>query len=185
MAAQKKAQNGEPSLADLKKRHTKAKKLLADARALFAEAHELPKDDRRRSQGRLGADESVAMRGVIGAMESEPAVFVSLADFDGGNDPQKLETALLRERLDRYDLYQDIAEEAESLARLFADQALSVGALVVPVVRAGYEIAKPVSKTNPKVRAKISKMLDYHGANAQAAQASRKANKTKKAPVDA
>ena len=50
----KKTKDGEGTLADLQKREAKARALLAEVRALFPEAHALPKDDRRRSRGKLG-----------------------------------------------------------------------------------------------------------------------------------
>lgn len=176
---------GELTFAELKKRVAKGQKLLAELRALFPEAQEMPQDDRRRSQGRFGLEESEGLRGVVDAMDAEPAVFASLADRDGGNDPKRLETELLRDRLDQHDAYVELAEEAESFARALNDRALEIGALVAPPLRAGYEIAKPVSKNNAVIRRKIAKMLDYHGANAAAAAASRKANRSSKKPVPA
>lgn len=180
-----KKDNGDVTFAELKKRVAKGKKLLAELRALFPEAQEMPKDDRRRSQGRLGLEESEGMRGVVDAMEAEPAVFASLADRDEGHDPKRLETELLRDRLDQHDAYVELGVEAESFARALNDRALAIGALVAPPLRAGYEIAKPVSKNNPAIRAKIAKMLDYHGANAARAIASRNANRAAKKPVPA
>jgi hypothetical protein len=180
-----KKKNGNSTSADLKSRVTKGRALLAQLRALFPEAQEMPQDDRQRSQGRFGLEESEGMRGVVDAMEAEPAVFASLADRDGGNDPKRLETELLRDRLDQHDAYLELAADTESFARALNDRALEIGALVAPPLRAGYEIAKPVSKNNPVIRRKIAKMLDYHGGNAAAAAAARKANRSSKKPATA
>jgi hypothetical protein len=181
----KKTQDTEVTIADLRKRHTQAKRLLAELRALFPEAHGMAKDDRRRSQGKLGAAESKALRGVVDAIDIEPAIFASLADEDEGHDPNRLETDLLRDRFDRLDLYAEIAAELEAVAGVFSDKALTIGAQVKPVTLAAYEIAKPVSKRHPKIREKIAPTLDYYGANAAAAAAARRANKeTAKPPTE-
>jgi hypothetical protein len=164
---------------ELKQRALKARTLLGEIHALFPEAHGLAKDDRRRSQGKMGADEAAALRGVVDAMDVQPAVFDSLADDDEGHDPNKLETALLRDRFDRHEIYSSLAAEFEAAASVLSDTALAMGALVKPVALAGYEIAKPISKRNEAVRGKISKALDFYGGRALAAAASRRANASK------
>src|SRR5262249_3962913 len=141
--------NDEESLDSLKRRLAKAKALLAEFRTLFPEAHAMPKDDRRRSQGRMGDDESVALQGVIDAIEVEPALFASLADEDEGYDPNKLETELLRDRFARRDIYASLAEELDAVQVILNDTALSFGAMVKPVSLAAYEIAKPISRRRP------------------------------------
>jgi len=164
---------------ELNRRAAKARTLLAEIRALFPEAHGLAKDDRRLSQGKMGADEAEALRGVVDAMELSPGVFDSLADEDEGHDPTKLETALLRDRLDRHGIYSSLATEVEEVASVLSDTALAMGALVKPVALAGYEIAKPISKRNDAVRGKIAKALNFYGGRALAAAATRRANASK------
>ena len=161
---------------ELKQRALKAKTLLGEIRALFPEAHGLAKDDRRLSQGKMGADEAEALRGVVDAMDVQPAAFDSLADDDEGHDPNKLETALLRDRFDRHEIYASLAVELEEVTRVFSDTALAVGALVKPVALAGYAIAKPISKRNDAIRGKIAKALDFYGGRSLAAAAARRAN---------
>ena len=176
----KKTKDGEGLLADLTKRSTRGKALLAEFRALFSEAHALSKDDRLRSRGKLGLKEGSALRGVLDAVDLEPAIFASLADEDEGHDPEKLETDLLRERFDCHHLYKSLADELEAVASLLSDAALAHAAQCKPVTLAAYEIAKPVSKRNPAIRAKITPLLDYYGANAAAANETRQANKAAK-----
>ena len=161
---------------ELKQRALKAKTLLGEIRALFPEAHGLAKDDRRLSQGKMGADEAAALRGVVDAMDLQPAAFDSLADDDEGHDPNKLETALLRDRFDRHEIYASLAAEIDAAANVFSDTALAMGALVKPVALAGYEIAKPISKRNDAIRGKIAKALDFYGGRSLAAAAARRAN---------
>ena len=102
-----------------------------------------------------------------------------MADEDEGHDPTKLETALLRDRLDRHGIYSSLATEVEEVASVLSDTALAMGALVKPVALAGYEIAKPISKRNDAVRGKIAKALNFYGGRALAAAATRRANASK------
>jgi hypothetical protein len=165
---------------DLKKRAAQGHALISQIRELFSEAHEMPSDDRRRSTGRVGDDESIALQGVVGAMEIRPASFEVLADEDEGEDPLRLETELMRARFARRDTYSGLAEELRKVATIFEDEAMAQGALVVPVARAAYEIAKPLSRRDPAVREKLAPALNYYGANGTAAAAARKANKESK-----
>ncbi len=142
----KKTKDGEGTLADLQKREAKAKALLAEVRALFPEAHALPKDDRRRSRGKLGSKEGLALRGVLDAVDLEPAMFAALADEDEGHDPGKLETDLLRERFDCHQIYSSIADEMESLASVLSDAALTHAALAKPVRRSRARGARRVRR---------------------------------------
>jgi len=109
-------------------------------------------------------------------------MFASLADEDEGHDPKAVETDLLRDRFDRHDVYAQVSDEIAAVAGVLSDHALTLGAQVKPVTLAAYEIAKPISKRNAAVREKIAPALDYHGANAAAAAASRKAKQAVKKP---
>lgn len=112
----KKMHDSAVTVEELQKRAAKAKALLDELRALFPEAHPLTRDDRRLSQGKMGEEEAEALRGVVDAMDLQPALFDSLADEDEGHDPNKLETSLLRDRLDRHAIYLALAAQAEEVA---------------------------------------------------------------------
>lgn len=168
------------SVAKLREQLPKAKTALAGIRASFSEAKKIAKDDRRTSQGRMGLEENKVLRSVIDVMDLLPAVFAVLADEDEGHDPERLETDLLRDRLDEHEVYMTLAEELADAAQAFSDAALRVGALVKPVTLAAYEIAKPLSKRNAAIREKIAPAIDYYSGNATAAAASRAANKAGK-----
>jgi len=58
-----------------------------------------------------------ALRGVVGAMDVQPVAFDSLADDDEGHDPNKLETALLRDRFDRHEIYLSLAAELKRISK--------------------------------------------------------------------
>ena len=156
---------------------SKAKDLLGQILALFPEALTIAGDDRRRSQGKLGLEESAALSSVVDGIDLRPAVFACLADEDEGNDPNKVETDLIRDRFHRHDVYAQFAEVLGDASTKFSDTALTFGALVKPVARAAYQIAKPISTRDAQLREKIAKALDYYAANAQAAADARQANK--------
>lgn len=176
----KKAQDAQLTITELKKRKADVSAVADKIRGQFPEAKRLAKGDRRASVGKIGEKEAAGLRGVIDAMEVEPAVFGILADEDEGHDPNKLETDLLRDRLDRHQIYSEMAAELQELADRFSDAALSMGALVKPVCLAAYEIAKPLSRRHPAIREKIAPMLDYYSRNAEAAAAARRENKGEK-----
>lgn len=167
-------------LADLNNRAEKAKSLLDQALALFPDAHALATDDRRRSTGRMGADESTALRAVLGAIDARPELFAVLADEDEGHDPTRVEVDLVRERFDHHDLYRDLAEHAQHVADVIGDTALAFGARVKPFAGAVYEMGKVVGKREPKVAEAIAAARDYYGANARAAAKVRMAKKAPK-----
>ena len=172
--------DGEGSIEDLRKRAAQGSALIAQNLALFPEAKGLAKQDRRSSRGKMGLVEAKALRGVVGAIDLEPAIFASLADEDEGHDPNKVETDLVRDRFDRHEIYTLQAEAHLAAAKVFTDAALANGALVRPLALAAYEIAKPISKRNAAMREKIAPLMDYYAGNAEAAAETRQANKARK-----
>jgi hypothetical protein len=167
------------SVEDLRKAVTKGRALLGEIRGLFEEASELPSNDRRSSTGKMGLEESKVLRCVVDAIEVEPTLFASLADEDEGHDPNRLETELIRDRFDRHDLYVELAADIAALAKVMSDTALQLGALVKPVTLAAYEIGKPLSKRNPKIREKMAPALNHYGSRGRAAAVTRLARKKK------
>src|SRR4051812_3757020 len=83
----KKTNDSDSTLADLKKRAEQGSALNAQTRALFPEAKLVAKEDRRLSRGKMGLVEGAALRGVVDAIDLEPAIFNTLADEDEGHDP--------------------------------------------------------------------------------------------------
>jgi hypothetical protein len=182
-APRAKVHDAEMTVGDLQHKLAEARTSLGLIRKAFSEARRLPSGDRRRSQGRMGKNEAVVLRGVVDAMDEAPEVFSVLANEDDGHDPGRLETDLLRDRLDRHEVYSSLADELEELAAVMSDTALSIASQVKPVTLAGYEIAKPLSKRLPAIREKIAPALDYYGGNAAAGQATRKAKKAADKPA--
>src|SRR5262245_6566875 len=109
MPAKSQGPGGLPLL-ELKKRVEKALELIGQVRELFPDLVELTEEERKYSQGRMRTDEPAAMRTVLDAVDASPEYFKSLADEDEGHDPNKFETDLLRDRLERRELYRQVAE---------------------------------------------------------------------------
>jgi hypothetical protein len=172
---QKKKTDSAAAVADLEKRKAKAEALLQELLGLFPEAAALPADDRLTSQGRMGDGESAALVVLCDVVDAAPAAFAVLADEDAGDDPTKVETDLVRTRFAEHDLYRGLAGDVARAAKLFSDTALARGILVKPFAQAAYEIAKPLSKRDPKIRSLLAPALDYYANNAKLAAASRKA----------
>ena len=177
--AKKQPKRASKSVPQWSVRESEANDLIAQLRALLPIDGELPKSDRRTSKGRIGAQESLAMRGVVDAMDAAPDIFASLADQDDGVDPTVLETSLIRERLDEHDSFARIADALSTVARMFADHALLVGSHAAPVVRAAYKIAKVVGKSHPKIMGHIVPMANYRAGTQKPKKAKKKALKAK------
>jgi hypothetical protein len=173
--AKKKTTDAANELAELQKRKAKAEDLLSQLEALFPEAVDLPAGDRRGSQGRMGIEESAALAATCDVVDAKPEFFSGLADEDQGDDPDRVETDLVRTRFGEHDVYRELASSVGDLAQRFSDTAIARGALVKPFALAVYAIAKPVSQRDPKIRGLIAPILDYYSSNAKLGAKSRKA----------
>ncbi len=162
---------------ELNKRVDRAMALLEEVQRLFPDLATLTTDERRRSEGRFKSDESSMLAAVLDAVDLSPHYFVSLADRDHGEDPTKLETTLLRERLARRDLLDELSEKLEKLATDFSDTVLQLGARVRPVTLAAYQIGKVVATSDHTLRSKIAPVIDYYSRPARLAAETRAAKK--------
>lgn len=165
-------------LEELARRVDRAKAIFDELRALFPGLRSLTEVDRTHSSGRMREGEATELGKVIDAIVYAPQYFTSLADEDNGKDPTRLEPDLLRERLARRDLLAQIDDELASLSRQINDTTLTWGALVRPVLLAAYQIAKPISKADQKLRDIISTVIDFYGRPARAAADTRKKRNT-------
>lgn len=167
MPAKPQAPGGLP-LPELEKRAEKALDLIGQIKELFPELIEMTEEERKYSQGRMRTEEPAAMRTVLEAVDQSPEYFKSLADEDEGHDPNKFETGLLRDRLERREIYRRVAEALDPLATGFSDTALHYGALVRPAVLAAYRIAKTISLSDQRMRTILAKAIDFYRAPAKA-----------------
>jgi hypothetical protein len=107
-------------LADLTKSFARGKALLSEFRALFPEAHALPKDDRRRSRGKLGIKEGTALRGVLDAALTHAALFkpVTLAAYEIAKPVSKRNPAVREKIAPLIDYYGANAASVQGAAPL-------------------------------------------------------------------
>jgi hypothetical protein len=131
----------------------------------------LTAEERTKSEGRFRDGELVVLGSILDVVEANASYFASLADEDEGHDPNRLETELLRDRLDHVKQLATLRGALESATTEVADTMLATGALVRPVLLSAYRLAKP----NKKLRTKLTKAIDFYAAPAA------KASKTKKA----
>ncbi len=103
-----------------------------------------------------------AFAAVYDAADAKPEIFASLADKDDGLDPKKFETQLLRDRLERRNLIDEIATEAAPLASAFGDTVLALGERVAPVSRAAYKIGKAIAETDAELRTILAPAIDAY-----------------------
>jgi hypothetical protein len=122
----------------------------------------LTADERKFVSGRLREGEPAALKTLLDAIDEHPAVFQSLADRDGGKDPNVLETAPSREALVRRDLLAPLGDELEALSNAVSDDLLVSAALVKGLTVPAYAIAKANASVNTKLRKSISSALDFY-----------------------
>lgn len=170
----------EIGIEELRQRATRAKELITELIALFPELRRYTEDERRVSQGRLRDGEAEMLGTVIDVIEYVPQYFASLADQDQGHDPTRLETPLLRDRLERRVIMGQLADVLEPFTRGVGDTALYYGDRVRPVLLSAYRIAKPISKSDLRVANRLAKVIDFYTGPARAAAVTRAINKQKK-----
>lgn len=154
-----------------------ARALLAQLEALLPGLVSLPDTDRRHSDGRFRDGESDVLRSLIGLCEKSPQYFAVLADRDQGSDPNRLETQLLRERLERRDLLDGLSNELAPLLGKLSDSVLSLGELTRPVLLAVYQIAKPLAQHDAKIRTALSDAMNFYSRPARRAAETRAARR--------
>lgn len=148
---------------ELRARVQKAHGHIAALLALFPGLLRLDKSSRARTRGRVrGDDERTALGAILDAVELRPTLFACLANKDDGRDPTRVETQLLRDRLERQKLLAGLAGELEPLATLLADTALVQGEGSKPVILDAYEIARPVAQHDAALRSTLTPALDYY-----------------------
>jgi hypothetical protein len=152
----------EMSLAELTARVEKAEGFARQIRELFPNLTTLTTNERVHTTGRFREGESVALSGVLDAARLRPALFASLADQDDGHEPDRFETELIAERLERRDLLARVDVRLDPLAQQLTDTVLRLGEQSRPVLLSAYKIAKVVAETDPKLRQTIAKTIDFY-----------------------
>ena len=129
----------------LTKRVERATEHLQNADDELGDLFTLTDAERRSSDGRLREGEATALAAVLDAAERRPSAFDVLGNKDGGTNPAKFETVVLRDQLQRAVTLDGLATALEGLARDVRDTQLVLGGDVRRVLLAAYEIAKPLA----------------------------------------
>ncbi len=162
-------------LDELESRVGQAGTLMKQAFALFPGLLVLTDEERRYSNGRFRNGEGQMYLTILAVMEAFPTFFEGLADLDQGVDPTKVETPLLRDRLQRAEILARLLDPAGQLGGM-SDTVLHLRSLVRDPVKEAYGIAKSMAKTNTKLKSMLAPVIDFYAAIARAAAESRKAN---------
>lgn len=171
-------------LGELSSRVGQADTLIQQALALFPGLLTMTDQERRISNGRFRHGEGKMYLTVLDVMEAFPAFFEGLADLDEGVDPTKVETPLMRDRLQRAEILAGLLDPAGKLGGV-SDTVLHLRSLVRDPLKEAYGIAKSMAKTQAKLRSMLAPVIDFYAALARAAAESRKANEEASAKADA
>jgi hypothetical protein len=166
-------------LDELQKRTEQAATLMERSLELLPGLLTMTAKERVRSSGRLRAGEGAIYLDVIAVMEEYPAFFEGLADLDEGLDPTKVETALMRDRIQRAEVLAPLGGLLEKFGGI-ADTVLLLRGQVRQPLEEAYGIAKSLARTNATIRSKLARALDYYAKIAKAGAATRRANTTAK-----
>lgn len=132
----------------------------------------------RKSAYRLLAGEHAMLTRVLDVVDRWPALFRSLADRDEGADPKALETALLRERIEKHLLFGRLDAKLGTLTGQLRDSAFHLAGKFKKAVGAAYQIAKMHAQTDKEVMDILAPVIDFRRKGAVAAARTRAANKT-------
>jgi hypothetical protein len=166
------------SVADLQKNVDKAKRLLDEIAALLPGMVTMTEDDRRHSDGKTRDGEPEALTAVADAADFRPQFFAPLADKDGGTDPKRFETDMLRDHIARRKVLSDFLTAGENLTTPISDTVLSLGEQVRPVLLAAYQIAKPIAAQDDALRTKRAPALDFYSRIGRRAATTRQSKST-------
>ncbi|KYF78747.1 hypothetical protein BE11_38730 [Sorangium cellulosum] len=139
--------------------------------------------EQRKTAPRLRDGEHAVLRKVLDVVDMKPALFESLADQDEGMDPNRFETALLRERLEKHLLFSNVAESLSSMGGELGDSTLYTAIKFREALYAAYRIAKAHAQTDRKVMDVLAPVIDFMRKNTAAAAAARKGRKPTPAPA--
>ena len=169
----------EMSTEQLEKNAVRVAGLLEEIEGLLPGLVQFTAEQRQGTDGRFrGKDEEYALRAVLAVIERDPGAFRVLADKDDGRDPERVETELLRARMERRGLLARIAERVAPLAQRLDDTVLAQGEQCKPVLLSAYGIARTLAPHDPAIQTALAPALDYYGAIARKAARTRAGKKS-------
>ncbi|AUX39426.1 hypothetical protein SOCE26_008170 [Sorangium cellulosum] len=138
--------------------------------------------EQRQTAPRLRDGEHAMLNKVLDVVDMKPALFESLADQDEGMDPNRFETALLRERIEKHLLFSKLAESLAPVGGELGDSTLYTAIKFRETLYAAYRIAKTHAQTDRKVMDVLAPVIDFMRRNVVAGAAARKNRKPAPAP---
>lgn len=134
--------------------------------------------EQRQTAPRLREGEHAMLNKVLDVVDLKPTLFESLADQDEGMDPNRFETALLRERIEKHLLFSNVAESLSSIGGELGDSTLYTAMKFRETLYAAYRIAKAHAQTDRKVMNVLAPVIDFMRKNVAAAAAAKRSRKT-------
>jgi hypothetical protein len=122
---------------------------------------------------RMRSGEHDMLLTVLDVADLKPALFESLADNDEGTDPKKFETRLLRDRIEKHRLLNEIAQALAPLSDHMGDTSLYVASRFREALGAAYRIAKTHAATDKKINDILAPVIDFMRKASVAAAAKR------------
>ena len=162
-------------LDELERRVVQAHGFMQQAVALFPGLSVMTDEERKYSNGRIRTGEGPQFLTLIAIMEAFPRFFEGLADLDQGIDPTQVETALMRDRVQRAEILAKLLDDAAKFGAL-SDTVLHLRELVRDPMKEAYAIAKVMAKSNDQLKSMLATVINFYAAMAKAAAATRKAN---------
>lgn len=159
----------EVPLDELRARARRALALIAELKELFPDLIRLSEMDRKYSVGRIRRGEPEVLQSILNAVELQPEYFRALDSAPAGGGAEHREgapfdVATLRDRLERRQLLQDVADALEPLTSSFSDTALHLGGEARPAIFAAYRLAKTLAQRDGVMRAAIGRAMDFFAA---------------------
>jgi len=153
-------------------RRAQALGLLASLAALYPEARNMLRDERRRTLGRLVYRDAALYAQLFDVIEGSQirAAFDALGAVDDGEDPQRFETEVLRARLQRVGHLSAVSTDLRKLADRLDDEALHLGAATATPALLALELARVLAKSNATFQGSIAPVLDALSAMTLAAR---------------
>jgi hypothetical protein len=165
-----------------------ATNLIALAKQMLAELNmmglaSLTVEERAHSNGKLREGEADAVSTVFDAVDAVPGVFASLADKDGGSDPEVVETAPARAALARSQQLAPFVALIETIGQRASDDVLASASTAKALSIPAYAIGRTNASLNKPLRTAIAPAISFYGAPAllRTTRATRAVNAAKKA----
>ncbi len=127
----------------------------------------LTDEERAHTMGKLRVGEDAAMTCIFDTIDGYPAIFESLANRDGGSDPNVVETQPSRNALARSETLAPLAIAIDKLAQIVGDGIIGEANTAKELSVPAYAIGKALAATNAKLRTTFALALTFYGSKAR------------------